>query len=68
MLGGPQLYENLLGSDFAYRTDNEYSIDNTIAERTISRIVLLHNGSIFFGSVKEMSNSAVFNTSIETCK
>ena len=53
---------------FAYRNDGEYSIDNTIAERAIRPIVLQRNGSMFFGSVKGISNSAVFNTFIETCK
>ena len=52
----------------AYRNDGEYSIDNTIAERAIRPIVLQRNGSMFFGSVKGISNSAVFNTFIETCK
>lgn len=41
---------------FAYRNDGEYSIDNTIAERAIRPIVLQRNGSMFFGSVKGISN------------
>ncbi|WP_353479364.1 IS66 family transposase [Phocaeicola barnesiae] len=52
----------------AYRNDGEYSIDNTITEQTIRPIVLQRNGSMFFGSIKGISNSALFNTSIETCK
>lgn len=46
----------------------EYSIDNTIAERAIRPIVLQRNGSMFFGSIKGINDSAVFNTFIETCK
>ena len=53
---------------FVYRNNGEYSIDNSMAERAIRPIVLQRNGSMFFRSIKGISNSALFNTFIETCK
>lgn len=52
----------------AYRNDGEYSIDNMAAERAIRPITVQRKNSMFFGSVKGVKNSAVFNTFIETCK
>ena len=49
---------------FTYRNDG----DNTITEWAIRPIVLQRNGGMSFGNVKGMSNSAMFNTFIETCK
>ena len=53
---------------FSFRNNGKYSINNSIAERVIRFIVLQRNGSMFFGSVKEISNSTVFNTFIEAYK
>ena len=53
---------------FAYRNDGEYSIDNMAAERAIRPITVQRKNSLFFGSVKGIQNSAIYNTFIETCK
>jgi hypothetical protein len=62
MLGALNYLEIFWKHVFAYRNDDEYSIDNTISERVIRPIVLQRNRSILFGSIKEISNSAVLNT------
>ena len=49
-------------------TDGEYSIDNMAAERAIRPITVQRKNSLFFGSVKGIQNSAIYNTFIETCK
>ena len=53
---------------FAYRNDGEYSIDNMAAERATRPITVQRKNSLFFGSVKGIKNSAIYNTFIETCK
>ena len=53
---------------FAYRNDGEYSIDNMAAKRAIRPITVQRKNSLFFGSVKGIQNSAIYNTFIETCK
>lgn len=53
---------------FAYRNDGEYSIDNMAAERAIRPITVQRKNSLFFGSVKGIQSSAIYNTFIETCK
>ena len=50
------------------RNDGEYSIDNMAAERAIRPITVQRKNSLFFGSVKGIQNSAIYNTFIETCK
>lgn len=53
---------------FAYRNDGEYSIDNLPAERALRPVTVQRKNSLFFGSVKGIQNSAIYNTFIETCK
>ena len=53
---------------FAYRNDDEYSIDNLPAERALRPVTFQRKNSLFFGSVKGIQNSAIYNTFIETCK
>ena len=52
----------------AYRNDGEYSIDNLPAERTLRPVTVQRKNSLFFGSLKGIQNSAIYNTFIETCK
>lgn len=52
----------------AYRNDGEYNLDNTAVERAIRPMTVQRKNSMFFGSIKGVKNSAVFNTFIETCK
>ena len=60
--------KNFWNQIFAYRNDREYSIDNMAAERAIRPITVQRKNSLFFGSVKGIQNSAIYNTFIETCK
>ena len=60
--------KNFWNQIFAYRNDGEYSIDNMTAERAIRPITVQRKNSLFFGSVKGIQNSAIYNTFIETCK
>ena len=60
--------KNFWNQIFAYRNDGEYSIDNMAAERAIRPITVQRKNSLFFGSVKGIQNSAIYNTFIETCK
>ena len=53
---------------FAYRNDGEYSIDNLPAKRALRPVTVQRKNSLFFGSVKGIQNSAIYNTFIETCK
>ena len=53
---------------FAYRNDGEYSIDNMAAERTIRPITIQRKNRLFFGCVKGIQNSVIYNIFIETCK
>lgn len=52
---------------FAYRHDGEYTIDNLVAERTISNMTIQRKNSLFFCSDKGARNSAIYNTFISTC-
>ena len=60
--------KNFWNQIFAYRNDGEYSIDNMAAERAIRPITVQRKNSLFFGSVKGIQNSAIYNTFIEICK
>lgn len=60
--------KNFWNQIFAYRNDGEYSIDNMAAERAIRPVTVQRKNSLFFGSVKGIQNSAIYNTFIETCK
>lgn len=60
--------KNFWSQIFAYRNDGEYSIDNMAAERAIRPITVQRKNSLFFGSVKGIQSSAIYNTFIETCK
>ena len=60
--------KNFWNQIFAYRNDGEYSIDYMAAERAIRPITVQRKNSLFFGSVKGIQNSAIYNTFIETCK
>ena len=60
--------KNFWNQIFSYRIDGEYSIDNMAAERAIRPITVQRKNSLFFGSVKGIQNSAIYNTFIETCK
>ena len=60
--------KNFWNQIFAYRNDGEYSIDNMAAERAIRPTTVQRKNSLFFGSVKGIQNSAIYNTFIETCK
>ena len=53
---------------FAYRNNEEYTIDNLAAERAIRPLTVQRKNSLFFGCTKGALNSAVYNTLIETCK
>ena len=53
---------------YSYRNDGEYSIDNMAAERATRPITVQRKNSLFFGSVKGIQNSAIYNAFIETCK
>lgn len=60
--------KNFWNQIFAYRNDGEYSIDNLPAERALRPVTVQRKNSLFFGSVKGIQNSAIYNTFIETCK
>lgn len=53
---------------FAYLNDGSYSIDNSIAERFIRPLAGERKNSLFFGSDKMTSVSAVYHTIVSTCK
>ena len=60
--------KNFWNQIFTYRNDGEYFIDNMAAERAIRPITVQRKNSLFFGSVKGIQNSAIYNTFIETYK
>ena len=60
--------KNFWNQIFAYRNNGKYSIDNMTAKRAIRPITVQQKNSLFFGSVKEIQNSAIYNTFIKTCK
>ena len=53
---------------FRYRNDGNYSIDNSLAERSIRPMALERKNSLFFCSTEGARASAIFHTIIETCK
>lgn len=53
---------------FAYQNDGRYSIDNNIAERNIRPLAGERKNSLFFGSDKMASVSALYHTVISTCR
>lgn len=53
---------------FRYRNDGNYSIDNSLAERSIRPMALERKNSLFFCSTEGAKASAIFHTIIETCK
>jgi len=53
---------------FAYRHDGRYTIDNSLAERSIRPLTVERKNSLFFGSHTGAETSAIYHTFIETCK
>lgn len=52
----------------AYRHDGRYSIDNSIAERSIRTMTIERKNKISFGSHQGAETSTVYHTFIATCK
>ncbi len=57
-------WENLL----RYREDGDYTIDNSLAERSIRPYTVFRNGTTFHGSERGVGMTAFFYTLIETGK
>lgn len=53
---------------FRYRSDGNYTIDNSLAERCIRPMTVERKNSLFFCSKAGAKASAIFHTIIETCK
>ena len=53
---------------FRYRNDGNYTIDNSLAERSIRPLTMERKNSLFFCSRAGAKASAIFHTIIETCK
>jgi len=53
---------------FRYRNDGNYTIDNSLAERSIRPLTMERKNSLFFCSTEGAKTSAIFHTIIETCK
>ena len=53
---------------FRYRNDGNYTIDNSLAERSIRPLTMERKNSLFFCSTAGAKASAIFHTIIETCK
>lgn len=53
---------------FRYRNDGNYTIDNSLAERSIRPLTMERKNSLFFCSTEGAKASAIFHTIIETCK
>ena len=53
---------------FRYRDDGNYTIDTSLAERSIRPMDLERKNSLFFCSTEGAKASAIFHTIIETCK
>ena len=53
---------------FNYRKDGNYTIDNSLAERSIRPMTVERKNSLFFCSTEGAKASAIFHTIIETCK
>ncbi len=52
----------------AYRNDGRYSIDNSIAERSIRTLTIERTNKMAFGSHRGAETSTVYHTFIATCK
>lgn len=52
----------------AYRNDGLYSIDNSIAERSIRSLTIERKNKMAFGSHQGAETSTVYHTFMETCK
>jgi len=52
----------------AYRKDDRYCIDNSIAEHSIRTLTIERKNKMAFGSHKGAKNSTVYHTFIDTCK
>lgn len=53
---------------FLYRKDGRYSIDNSLAKRTIRPMTVERKNSLTFGSHAGAEVSVIYHTFIETCK
>ena len=53
---------------FNYRKDGNYTIDHSLAERSIRPMTVERKNSLFFCSTDGAKASAIFHTIIETCK
>ena len=53
---------------FRYRNDGNYTIDNSLAERSIRLMTVERKNSLFFCSKEGAKASAIFHTIIEICK
>lgn len=53
---------------FRYRNDGNYTIDNSLAERSIRPLTVERKNSLFFCSTAGAKASAIFHTIIETCR
>ena len=53
---------------FRYRNDGNYTIDNSLAERSIRPMTVERKNSLFFCSKEGAKVSVIFHTIIETCK
>ena len=53
---------------FRYRNDGNYTIDNSLAERSIRPLTMERKNSLFFCSTVGAKASAIFHTIIETCR
>jgi len=53
---------------FRYRNDGNYTIDNSLAERSIRPLTVERKNSLFFCSTSGAKASAIFHTIIETCR
>ena len=53
---------------FRYRSDGDYTIDNSLAERSIRPLTVERKNSLFFCSTSGAKTSAIFHTIIETCR
>lgn len=53
---------------FTYRNDGEYSINNMRAKRAGRPITVQRKNCLFFGSVKGIQNSRIYNSFIKTYK
>ena len=53
---------------FLYRKDEDYTIDNSLAERCIRPLANERKNSLFFGSDKMARVSAAYHSIVSTCK